>query len=442
LQLLHVYKLTSVLVDPKINAATTGLIDRYSKLLLRLQQNHNNNSLVITEFLIAANTESNISNAYRMNIIEILYKLASSHPRIGFKSMTRTNIVQFLDSLRKSEESDPLHRWVGTYNHYLTIIVKFFRWLYYPNDSSSKRQKPAVIQNIPLLKRKEQSIYKPTDLWTPEEDLLFVKYCPSKRVRAFHMICRDTSCRPHEILHAKIRDVTFKTESNYQYAEILVNGKTGSRHIPLFNSLPYLKDYLSNEHPFPTNPNSPLICGLNRSIGRSVKTRSMSKQYENYKQKLFPKLLESPGIEPEDKSKIKDLLKKRWNLYVVGRHTSLTQKAKILKEPILRAHAGWSQQSKMHLRYEHWFGNEHSKALLEEYGVIPKDEFTDDLLLMRPKQCHNCSELNQKDSRFCARCRMILSYDAYQDMKEQQIDKDMLEDLRNEIEGLKRAIMK
>jgi integrase len=219
---------------------------------------------------------------------------------------------------------------VGTYNHYLTILVKFFKWLYNPGTTPASRPKPACVDNIPQLKRKEQSIYKPTDLWTPEEDLLFVKYCPSKRVRAFHMICRDTSCRPHEILNARISNVTFKNEGNYQYAEIFVNGKTGSRHIPLFNSLPYLKDYLSNEHPFPANPNMPLICGVNRSLGRSIKTRSMSKLYENYKQKLFPSLLKSPDVEPEDKPKIKELLKKRWNLYVVGRHTSLTQKAKIL----------------------------------------------------------------------------------------------------------------
>jgi hypothetical protein len=37
------------------------------------------------------------------------------------------------------------------------------------------------------------------------------------------------------------------------------------------------------------------------------------------------------------------------------------------------------------------------------------------------------------------KCRMILSYDAYQDMKDQQIDIDVLDTLRQEIEGLKRS---
>jgi hypothetical protein len=63
-------------------------------------------------------------------------------------------------------------------------------------------------------------------------------------------------------LKLKIKDVVFKTTGNYQYAEILVNGKTGSRPIPLIDSIPYLKDYLDHEHPQPGNPNALLFVGL------------------------------------------------------------------------------------------------------------------------------------------------------------------------------------
>jgi integrase/recombinase XerD len=45
-------------------------------------------------------------------------------------------------------------------------------------------------------------------------------------------------------LKLRIRDVVFKMAGDRQYAEILVNGKTGSRHIPLIDSIPYLKDWL------------------------------------------------------------------------------------------------------------------------------------------------------------------------------------------------------
>lgn len=110
-----------------------------------------------------------------------------------------------------------------------------------------KRPKPSVIENIPQLKRKEKSIYKPTDLWTPEDDSLFLRYCPNTRDKCYHAMSRDSAARPHELLKLRIKDVVFKvTPDKKQYAEILVNGKTGSRHIPLINSIPHIKDWISH----------------------------------------------------------------------------------------------------------------------------------------------------------------------------------------------------
>jgi hypothetical protein len=74
-------------------------------------------------------------------------------------------------------------------------------------------------------------------------------------------------------------------------------------------------------------------------------------------------------------------------------------------------HAGWSQNSQMHLKYEHWFGNESNESLLEAYGIITKDQQLLDVL--KPKQCPNCNEPNKPDSKFCSKCRMVLTYDAY-----------------------------
>jgi hypothetical protein len=67
-----------------------------------------------------------------------------------------------------------------TYNIYRVHLIRFFEWFYAPDIERTKRPKPAVVDNIPQLRRKEKSIYKPSDLWTPEDDLLFLKYCPSK----------------------------------------------------------------------------------------------------------------------------------------------------------------------------------------------------------------------------------------------------------------------
>jgi integrase/recombinase XerD len=245
--------------------------------------------------------------------------------------------------LRKPEESDPLHKWIGTYNIYRVLLIRFFKWLYYPDIEQKKRPKPYVIENIPQLRRREQSIYKPSDLWSIDDDLLFLKYCPSVREKCYHMISRDLSCRPNEIIKLKLKDIHFKTSGNHQYAEVLLNGKTGSRSIPLISSIPYLKDWI-DQHPQAGNPNCTLICGLGKKLGRRLTTPTLYRIYKNYKEKVFPKLLGNPSIPPEDKQKIRELLKKPWNPYI-RRHSALTEKSTILKEHVLRQHAGWSGRS-------------------------------------------------------------------------------------------------
>jgi hypothetical protein len=202
-----------------------------------------------------------------------------------------------------------MHKWIGTYNLFRIHLPRFFKWLYYPDVEPRRRPKPLVMENIAQLHRKEESVYKQSDLWTQEDDLLFLKYCPSKRDKCYHALSRDSSCRPHEIVKLKIRDIVFKTTGNRQYVEAQVNGKTGSRPILLIDSIPYLKDFLDHEHPQPSNPSSPLISGTGRSLGRHIKARRIYKIYNKYKKQIFPKLLESPDVVPENKNKIQELLK-------------------------------------------------------------------------------------------------------------------------------------
>ena len=371
--------------------------------------------------LLSMRTEVNLSDHYRRDIINVLANFSIFCNDKSFRQITRDEILAFLDSFRKAEDIDPLHKWIGTYNTYRIYLIRFFKWLYYPDIEPDKRPKPEVIENISMLKRKEQSIYKPTDLWTEEDDILFLRYCPSKRIKCYHAISRDTSCRPHEILKLRIKDIVFKTAGNHQYAEVLVNGKTGTRHIPLINSIPYLKDYLDHEHPQSGNPNSVLICGNGRSLGRKIQVGTIYQIYDKYKEEYFPKLLENPSVPSEDKSKIKELLKKPWNPYI-RRHSALTQKSRFLKEHVLRQHAGWSGRSQMHLKYLHYYGNESNESILEAYGIVTKDQKLSDVL--RPKQCPNCNEPNKPDSKFCAKCRMVLTYDAYNETLEKEQEKD------------------
>ncbi len=98
----------------------------------------------------------------------------------------------------------------------------------------------------------------------------------------------------------------------------------------------------------------------------------------------------------------------------------------------------------MHLKYVYYYGNESTDVLLEAYGITPnnsngKDKNSNSLVnkkLSVPKQCPNCSETNTVDSKFCVKCKMILTYDAYAQAIEEQTKKDqLLKDLENKING-------
>jgi len=117
--------------------------------------------------------------------------------------MTKDDILDYLNSLRKSSTEDPTHRSIGTWNARQMLFLKFFRWLYNPQEPDNRRRDtPDCMKGIKQLPRKEKSPYKPEDMWSAEEHAIFLKYCPFPRDRCYHSMANDTSARPHEILRA------------------------------------------------------------------------------------------------------------------------------------------------------------------------------------------------------------------------------------------------
>jgi hypothetical protein len=158
--------------DRKVDLITAGLQLRYNKYLKDISQISRENALVICNYILAMKTEINPSNEYRKTTIQVLIQFLKFLPKSDQRSFgfaTRDDILAFLDSLRKPESLDPLHKWIGTYNLYNTQLTRFFRWFYFPDIEPDKRQKPKVVENIPRLRRKEKSVYKPDDLWTNQE---------------------------------------------------------------------------------------------------------------------------------------------------------------------------------------------------------------------------------------------------------------------------------
>lgn len=435
----------------KIDSITKSLSKPYfNKILKDLVTTNLENAEIIVDYILAEQTELNIKDSTKEGKIKILVWLSNFHKDKTFKEMTKQDIIDYLNNLRKSSSEDPTNKWIGSYNGRQIVLLKFFKWLYNPEEDFKKRHTPTCMQGVRKLPRKEKTSYKPSDLWEAKEHSIFLKYCPFKRDRCYHALANDMSARPSEILNLKVKDIHFSvTEEGMHYAEVrITQGKTGPRTVPLIDSLPYLKEWL-DEHPMGNSSDSFIFVSLGNNYGSKLSLEGLSSHYEYYKSKYFPKLLGDDSVTEYEKALIRNMITKPWNLYVY-RHSALTEKSLILSESALKDHAGWTMSSKMTQVYIHLSG-ESSKVLLQKRGVFKKNDFTDSEIL-KSKQCPSCNEPNKRDSKFCNKCRMVLNYDAYaetlevQKRKEEQIKrleekyengmKQMKEDIENKLQQI------
>jgi integrase len=405
------------------------------------------NTTIIIDYIQAYTFETNPKNESKQVAILTLKQLSEFHKNVkSFRDMTREDILAFLNRLRKSDEEDPLHHWIGTYNNNVVTINRFFKWLYYPQLEPPKRPKPEPMQNVGKLRRKEKTIYKDSDLWQdPDCNRIIFKYVTSVRDRAFHALMLDTSCRPKELIGAKIKDLEFKDKGyNQKFAYLWVVGKNGQRNKKLLvNSLPYLRDLLNTQHPRPEDPNAYILCGNGkRNLGRKLKRHTYTHIYIRYRKRLLPSLLKSPEVPEEDKEIIREKILTKPIIPYILRHTSLTEKGQLMGEYELRMHAGWTITSDMPQRYLHFRGNESVNALMKAQGIVSNegangegaDQGASTSITLRPPIiCSNCKEPNKSEAKFCSnpKCGMVLRFEAYIESKEEA------EDVKKELAEIK-----
>ena len=428
-------------LERNIEGIIKGALPYFESIFKQILSANPNNAMLLYNFLLVEQIERNVKLSTKTTHIKVIYLFNRFLHFKDFEENTKQDVLDYLNSLKKSNTDDPTHKWIGTYNTRQMILTKFFRWLYNKNEGDREKWiTPECIQGVKPLSRKEKSPYKPSDIWTNEEHSIFLKYCPEKRDQCYHAMANDTSCRPHELLSIKIGDIKFKVSSTgKQYAEVHIKeSKTKPRTLPLIFSVPYIKEWIEL-HPFANNNSSWLFISLgDRSLGKQLTENGLYRQYiRSYRQRFFPKLLSDPSLEEREKSLIRNLLTKPWNPYIM-RHSALTHKSQILKESTLRDHAGWSMTSKMPNVYIHYFGNESSKSLLEAYGI--ENYSKEQTSFLKNKTCPNCNELCKPEAKFCAKCRMVLTYDTYSEARNE--DKQKIDKLENDMESLKEGMNK
>ena len=373
----------------------------YNKLLLL----KNGNANVCADYILAYRQDNpGIADSSLCN--HLLY-LARFIEKVNkpFRDVKKEDVVAMLEGIKKPESVDPTQEWIGTYNLYLIIITRFFKWFYYPDISCNQRHKPPVVANLRGAKYrggKKRKAYKPTDMWTMEDNLVFFKYCPDPRIVCYHAIAIDTGARPHEILNLKIEDIIWPADGGYP--RFVVHGKTGTRSLISCRFHKYIRDW-QERHPKRSIPSSILI--YSKKTGGILNGRSLRSIYTDELKPYFTKLLDEP-IGQDDRNQILHLLQKPWNPYVL-RHTTATEYSSRLTTADANQWFGWSENSNTPSLYRHYYGDEASNRLMESFGLTPFEKTQKKLPKYR--ECPNviCKELNIPDAPFCVKCRVPLT---------------------------------
>jgi len=232
------------------------------------------------------------------------------------------------------------------------------------------------------------------DLPTEQDVKKLLDVCAdSPRDKALFAVHNEAGTRIGEILTMKIKHVQLD-----QYgANLLVDGKTGSRKIRIVLSVPYLTKWI-NVHPMKDDPEAPLwiFISMANSFGKPM-------TYSGFNN-ILRKRVRQAGLTKRIYSHI-------------FRHKEITEMASKLTEAESRMRHGWGKSSPMPARYTHLNQGDLDNKILQMKGV-KKEEEKDEMEL---RECGYCKVKHAIDAKYCEICSRPLDVaDALQMEKENE----------------------
>jgi hypothetical protein len=198
------------------------------------------------------------------------------------------------------------------------------------------------------------------------------------------------------MLDLRTQDVVLNEQGGY----IVVKGKTGSRRVPLIESIPELQIWL-NMHPFKNDKTCPVWTATNISK-KALGYRGLYDIVE----KLAKRACLPDDITPHSL-----------------RHASATHHATKLNEFQMRQLYGWTASSPMPSRYVHLSGKDLDDAI-RAYNGLPTTTHADAPNPTKPKECPRCHKENSALASFCMGCGMALDIKTAVEMQERSAKAD------------------
>ncbi|MBU5689358.1 MAG: tyrosine-type recombinase/integrase [Candidatus Aenigmarchaeota archaeon] len=352
-------------------------------------------------------------------------KLTYSRVNIYLRNLKlMKNVVKKPFSQWTKDDVNAFAVWVNSNNRYsewtkalaLLTMRKFFQILNGFNWNDKKYPDIVSWLKVSVDKSKLRKL-KSSDIITKDELTKMISRCDNSRDKALLIVLFESGARISEILNMNLNDIYFEQIDTPQgkatICVISVMGKTGQREIMLVESVPLLKEYLS-QHPYRDRPDYPLW------LTYSKKNRHQRLTYDAFVRQL-KKICKRAALQ------------KRIYPHLF-RHSSVTYYSKILTDQQLKKRYGWSNDSKMLNIYSHLTQNDVNMRILESFGLVKKESETNPTMI---KRCLVCGYENSFDSDFCMRCNNPVSENGLRRL--QEIRESREKSLLQRIEELERV---
>lgn len=307
-----------------------------------------------------------------------------------FNEMDKSDVKDMVAWAQSQDYAD------STVYTYKNVICSFWQWL-------TDDDEPEATEWIQLKNPSEDGTL-PQDLLTREDIEAQVEAAKNERDKAFIYMLYETGARIGELIDLTVGDI----EDNDHGRKVVIDGKTGSRRLPLIASVPYLNEWLG-KHPNPEK-DAPLWCKIQQG------NPDDKLGYRYLREKVLKKNMERAGIDKPSNP----------HHY---RHSRASHLATEMTEAQLCEWFGWVQGSDVPQRYVHLSGRDLDNDYLAMHGIEPEDEQQGD---DKPEviECPRCSELNQPKATFCMQCGFGLDQDAAEDF-EAEAEDDVKQDYRD-----------
>ncbi|MFW6048155.1 MAG: tyrosine-type recombinase/integrase [Candidatus Natronoplasma sp.] len=312
------------------------------------------------------------SQARRYKYLSKLPKLAKELD-VPFDEAEKTDIEDVVLWIKRREDINDTTKY-----DYKVLLKRFFKWV-------GGGEYPKCIDWLEI--NHDQSNNKLPEEMLVEEDIEeLTKNALNSRDKALIALLWETGGRIGELI-----DLTIGSIEDHKHGfKIVVEGKTGSRRLPLIESVPYLKKWLE-DHPDRENKEAPLWVNIGKvNEGKKMSYPSIRKMLKEIRERSD---VEKP-VNPHN-----------------FRHSRATYMATRFTEAQMCEWFGWVQGSDVPARYTHLSGRDIDSDYARLHGIEDEENTKEAKLI--PDNCPRCDETVAREDSFCNRCGQALSVDSF-----------------------------